>query len=195
MADEQQQEQQAPPVAEEDFDWEKFFLDEAEEAGGSPPPPVASQAPPQDLSDEEDEEEAPSTEVAALKKQVEALTKQVSEASRMATETTQSAHVQSAIEAWKAQASPGELRHAAVLAGARNLDELKLRAEIVKETAANFDAELGQARTQVERELQQEYGIPLPPNFQPIPDKDKMEEALKEGDLDTAARLAVKGLF
>lgn len=194
MADEQQQEQQAPPVAEEDFDWEKFFLDEAEEAGGSPPPPVASQAPAQALSDEDEEEAAPD-KVSALEKQVQELTKQVSEASRMATETTQSARVQGAIEAWKAQASPGELRHANVLAGAKSLEELKLRAEVIKETAANFDDELGKARTQVERELQQEYGIPLPPNFQPIPDKDKMEEALKEGDLDTATRLAVKGLF
>jgi hypothetical protein len=43
--------------------------------------------------------------------------------------------------------------------------------------------------------MQKEYGIPIPPSFTPIPEEEKVNQMLKDGDLDGAANAMLKGVF
>ena len=141
---------------------------------------------------QENEEE---DDVDALKKQVEELTRTVAATQQTTKQMEQSTKVSAAIEAWKLQASPAELAMADVLIEAKNPDELKLRAEVIKRAVATREKDIDQERQRIEREMQAKFGLPVTPTFQPIPEKEKMEAALADGDIEKAASIALKGIF
>lgn len=188
---------QAPetPAPPSEFNWDQFFSDEAAAPEEAPTPPQPVAVAPAAPQEEYEEEEQETPDVSALQKQVEELTKQVAATSMTTAEIQQKARVTTAMESWKQQASPAELAMSDMLAEATSLEDLKLRSEVIKRATATHDDLLKQERVKIEREVQLQAGLPVPPTFQPIPEKQRMEEALGEGDIDKAAAIAVQGLF
>jgi len=182
----------APPPAvadmtSENFNWDTFW--------GSPAPidePPA--APPaetyEDITD--DVEDEADKQIAALRKQTEMNAKQLNEL------RTQQ-NVDQALEAWKKQATPAELALGDLLYTSQSLDELKKNEAIVKNAAKKADAYLDDALSakekEMQRKIQENFGLPIPPSFQPIPQADKANQALADGDLDQAASIMLEGMF
>ena len=175
-----------PPAAEmasEEFDWGEFFTDKEEPAPVVATPGVAEIV----VDDSEDD----------LRAQ---LAKAQGDASR-ALEIAQAAQTQgkmsAAIEAWKAQASPAEIELSDILLGSSSPEELQKNAMIVKTAAAKLDAtvteRVAQDRKDLERQMQSEFGMPIQPTFQPMPEAEKVKQLLKEGELEDAAATMMKG--
>lgn len=175
-----------PDVTDPAFDWDKFF--------GTPAPVAEIKEEPEEKFEVFEDEAANKlvAEVAAMKKQnAEIVAKQV--------ELERETRLDKALEAWKAQASPAELALADLLYRSKSPEELKANEALVKAAAAKVEAtykdEIEKTVKQKEREMQQAFGVPVPPSFQPIPRADKAKEALDAGDLDKAASIMLEGLF
>ena len=193
MADEVQTPQapaaEAPGPESPDFDWGAFFL----ETPGTPPPAVATETPeplasepsPPAPSDEED------PDIASLKKQVEQLTQTVQKTSQTTEEIAQRDKVKAAVEAWKGQASPAEQAMAPLLEQATSLEDIKIREGVIKQAVGMLD----QSRTQIEQDVQRKFGLPVQPTFSPIPEKERIDKMLEEGNIDEAANAILKGVF
>jgi hypothetical protein len=189
MADEPNaQEPEAPPVemTDPDFDWDAFW-------GPATPTqePIQVQAEGyEDVSDEVEDERA--KELAALRKQTEVN-------ARALEEMRNEKHLDHAIEEWKKQASPAELALSDLLYESQSLDELKKNAARVKKAATKaeeiYGEQLKRKEAELEREVQAKFGLPVPPSFQPIPQQDKANQALADGDLDRAAAIMLEGMF
>jgi len=190
MADEVDAPQQEEAQQEEEFDWAQFFMGEeapTPQAQAPTPPPVEES---KEVGEEDFEDDAE-----ALKKQLAQLAKQVAETSKATSEMAQSARMTQAIDAWRRQASPAELEMADLLMEAKSPEELRTAATLVKRTVSMTDKIVAQKVQEKEREMQKVYGYPVEPTFQPIPEKDKYKEAIKDGDLDRASSLAMRGIF
>ena len=185
MADEhieqEAQPQEQAAQFEEDFDWNQFFTDEAATAVTDPAPAVEAE-PNDDLRQQLAQAQADSAKALELAMQAQTQSK-----------------MQTAVEAWKAQASPAEKELADLLLDSKTPEELQKNAEIVKRAAAKLDATAGEreakARREMELKMQQEYGFPVMPTFTPMPEEEKVKQLLKEGDLDSAAAAMLKGVF
>lgn len=177
-------------VASEEFDWGQFFADDDDGAAPAPTQqaPIAQAAPELEEEDEVDD-------TVALRTQVEELQKLVKETAKTTTEIATRNRVQAAVEAWKQQASPVELQMADVLADATSLDDLKVKADLIKRVSQSSDKLMEKERLKIEQDLQRQFGLPVTPTFQPMPEKEKMQQALDEGNIEQAATIALKGFF
>lgn len=191
MADEQTpQTPSADDIESPDFNWGQFFAaDEPEEA------PVAAAPTPQQATPPEPVEEFDEEEAKVLRTQISELQKMVADTAKVTTEIATRNRVVAAVEAWKQQASPAELQMADVLAEATSLEDLQAKAVMVRRVAQGADKLLQAERVKIEQEMQREFGMPVTPTYQPIPEKEKMKEALAEGDIDKASAIALKGFF
>jgi hypothetical protein len=189
MADEPQATPTIEDVSEPEFDWGQFFATD-----GDPAPAAQAQpAPTSEATPELDEEEPDGT--AALRAQVEELQRIVRDTAATTTEIATKNRVNAAVEAWKQQASPVELSMSDVLIEATSLDDLKVKAELVKRVSQSADKNLAAERLKIEQDLQKQFGLPVTPTYDPIPEKEKMQTALDEGDIDRASAIAMKGMF
>jgi hypothetical protein len=84
-----------------------------------------------------------------------------------------------------------------LLLDSKSPEELQKNAQIVKVAAARLDATSSEreakVRREMERQMQQEFGLPIPPTFQPMPEKEKVAQLLKDGDIADAAATMMKG--
>jgi len=187
MADEAQD--QAAPVVEpvdqldDDFDWGKFFAGDGVEDDVATPPVGAAPV----IDEDEDD----------LRTQLKQAQETSAKALEMATQAQTQAKMQNAVEAWKAQATPAEIELQALLLDSKTPEELQKNAQIVKVAAARLDAAGAERdaklRREMERQMQQEFGLPIPPTFQPMPEKEKIAQLLKDGELADAAATMMKG--
>lgn len=180
MADETEGQQQEEMAA-ADFDWGKFFADDSAE---EEEPALEMSEEPQGRSEEDRIAKAEADAARAL---------------QLAQAASQQTQMKSAIEAWKAQASPAELLAEPMLLKATTPEELQNTAAYVKDLASTLTSNLAerdeQIKRQVELQMQKEYGLPVTPTFQPMPEKEKIDAALAEGDLVDAANKMMKGFF
>jgi hypothetical protein len=185
-----QQPQQPDAAAPPDFDWGSFWGRD-DDSGETPPAAVIEQA-----AKEEILEEDADTQVL---KEVREMRKTTAQLAAKLDENERAAKVEKAIKAWEEQASPEERALSSVLYRSQSVEELKANEVVVRQAAAKLVSErealMGEERKKIEREMQERFGLPVPPNFQPIPDADKAEQALADGDIDKAAAIYMKGLF
>jgi len=184
--------EQTPPTPEpesEDFDWGGFFLD----GTAAETPPVAA-APPAPAPAEGDDDEEPEV-VVQMKAQIAALTAQVEKVGMTTSQIEHHTRLSTAMEAWKAQASPQELQFADVLAESKDSDDLKQRVEMVKRMTASQGQLEERIRKETELKMQKEFGMPIPPTFSPVPEEEKVNQMLKDGDIDGASNAILKGVF
>lgn len=190
MADEPeiQQEEAPPDMTSPDFDWDAFWGSPA--ASDQAVPSVQVEAQYDDVADEVEDER--DRELAQLRKQTEMNAK-------MLEEFRNEKNLDGAIEEWKKQASPAELALVDLLYESQSLDELKKNAARVTKAASKaeeiYGEQLKARERELEREIQDKFGLPVPPNFQPIPQGDKANQAIAEGDLDKAAAIMLEGMF
>jgi len=184
--------EQIPPTPEpesEDFDWGGFFLD-----GTSEQAAPAAAAPPAPAPAEGDDDEEPEV-VVQMKAQIAALTAQVEKVGMTTAQIEHQSRLATAMEAWKAQAAPQELQFADVLAEAKNPEDLKQRVEMVKRMTASQGQLEERIRKETELKMQKEFGMPIPPTFSPVPEEEKVNQMLKDGDIDGASNAILKGVF
>jgi hypothetical protein len=173
------------------FDWDAFWGGPS--AGDEPLPPAPLAAEGDDYEEVGDDLAAErDRELAALRKQSELNAKQLAEMRNQSI-------MDRAIDEWKKQASPAEIALSELLYESQSVEELKRNEQRVKAAAKKaeelYGAELARKQAEMERELQAKFGIPLPPTFQPIPQAEKANQALAEGDLDRAAAIMLEGMF
>lgn len=181
----------ADDIESPDFDWGQFFAEGEEQPVAAAP----QAAPPPPEAEPEEDAEFSENEAAVLRQQVNELQKMVADTAKVTTEIATRNRVTAAVEAWKQQASPAELQMADVLADAVSLEDLQAKATLVKRVAQGADRMLDAERLKIEQRMQREFGLPVSPTFQPMPEKEKMEEALKDGDIDKASAIALKGFL
>lgn len=189
MADEQQTTEQTPDIESPDFDWGSFFLEDS--APPVAPAVVSEEAPPAAAAPAPPEDDDENDDVTALKKQVELLTQTVQKTSQTTEEIAQRDKVKAAVEAWKAQASPAEQAMAPLLEQATSLDDIKVREAVIKQATGLLD----KSRAQIEQEVQRKFGLPVQPTFSPVPEKERVDKLLEEGNIDEAANAILKGVF
>lgn len=189
MADEPETTPTIEDVSSDDFDWGQFFTVDEDTAAPTAPAPI------QPAAQAEPEDEGEANDTTALRTQVEELQKLVKDTAKTTTEIATRNRVQAAVEAWKQQASPFELQMADVLTEATSLEDLQTKAALIKRVSASSDKVMESEKLKIEQDLQRQFGLPISPTYQPTPEREKMEEALKEGDIDKAADLALKGFF
>lgn len=190
MADEQQN-PGIEDITDTEFNWGQFFSeDEAAPDPTSASEPVQVAAVVEDQGENEDE-----SMTTNLKMQVAELQKMVQDTAKTTTEIATKNRVQAAVEAWKEQASPFELQMVDVLSEATSLEDLKIKADLIKRVSSSSDKVMASEKLKIEQDLQRQFGLPISPTFQPMPERDKMNEALKNGDIEEAANLALKGFF
>ena len=164
----------------EDFDWGQFFAnDEAPAPVDETPPGVAAVY----VDESEDD----------LRAQLKVAQETSARALEMATQAQTQGQMQNAIAAWKAQASPAELQHLDIMMDSASPEELQKNAKIVKKAASKFDVALDERVKVAEAQMQRKFGLPVPPTFQPMPEKEKVATMLKEGQLEDAAATMMKG--
>jgi hypothetical protein len=182
MADEPQDIPEPQAVAAEqlddDFDWEQFFTND------ETPAPVIATTEPEHIPPPEDDD---------LRAQLKQAQETSAKALEMATQAQTQGKMQSAITAWKAQASPAELQLADLLLDSASPEELQKNAQIVKTAALKLDATVTERLKGMEAKMQRDFGLPVPPTFQPMPDEEKVNQLLKEGSLEDAAATMMKG--
>ena len=184
MADDEQEQTNAEELVSEDFDWTKFF------AGDEEPAPEAEAPAAVPYMDESE---------ADLRSQLARAQADSAKALELAQQAQTQGQMQAAVEAWKAQATPAEIELQALLLDSKSPEELQKNAQIVKVAAARLDATSAEREAKVRREMevkmQQEFGLPVPPTFQPMPEKEKVAALLKEGNLEDAAATMMKGFM
>jgi len=180
----------AAPVEQTDdeFDWGKFFADENPDLAAkveTPPPGVEAVFVDEDAAD--------------LRRQLAKAQEDSARALELATASQTQSRMQGAIDAWKAQATPAEQQLSDILLKSKTPEELQENARIVKEAAsklgAAYDERLQKDRRDMEVQMQRDFGIPIPPTFTPMPEEEKVNQMLKDGDLDGAAAAMLKGVF
>ena len=176
------QEVAAPEQTDEDFDWAQFFAGDEE--------PAPETAPAEPVFDPQGDD------LRAQLAQAQADSKRALE---LATQAQTQGRMVAAVEAWKAQATPAEIELQALLLDSKSPEELQKNAQIVKVAAARLDATSAEREARVRREMevkmQQEFGLPVPPTFQPMPEEEKVNQLLKEGNLADAAATMMKGFM
>ena len=187
MADEVQTPAAAPDIESPDFDWGSFFLEDAQAAPAAVSDAAPEPAAPQAAALAEDEAD----EVELLKQKLATIEATVNKTQQTTEEMAQRDKVKAAVEAWKAQASPEEKTMAPLLEQATSLEDIKVRELVIKQATGL----LGESRYQIEQEVQRKFGLPVQPTFQPVPEREKVDKMLAEGDLDNAATAMLKGLF
>lgn len=190
MADEVQgtqepQEPQAivPEQLDDNFDWEKFFANDetpVEVTAGQEQAPAGE-------STFVDEGEVD------LRKQLAKAQADSAKALEMAMQAQTQGKMQQAIEAWRAQASPAEIQLSDILLSSSTPEELQKNAQIVKTAALKLDATLSERLKGMEAKMQRDFGLPVQPTFQPMPEEEKVKALLKEGALEDAAATMMKG--
>jgi|GEM_PF-4407523 len=175
---------EVPAVAEmatEEFDWGEFFAEKEESVAAAPVADVP------DIGDEEDD----------LRAQLARAQADSARALQMAEAAQMQGKMSAAINAWKAQATPAEIELSDLLLGSTSPEELQKNAQIIKLAAAKLDATAAQreanVRKEMERQMQSEFGIPIQPTFQPMPEAEKVKQMLEEGNLADAAATMMKG--
>ena len=176
----EEQTEQAVEQTDEDFDWGQFF------ANDETPAPVA--------------ETPPGVEAVYVDESVDDLRAQLKQAQadsakalEIATQARTQGTMQTAILAWKQQATPPELALSELLMESATPEDLKRNAEFVKKAALKMDSELQERIKTKEKEMQVEFGMPVPPTFQPMPEKEKVKQLLADGELADAAATMMKG--
>ena len=166
----------------EDFDWGQFF------ANDEAPAPVAEESTPPGVAavyvDESEDD---------LRAQLKQAQADSAKALEMATQAQTQGKMQNAISAWKAQATPAELQLQDILLGSATPEELQKNAQIVKTAAVKLDATVTERLKGMEAQMQRDFGLPVPPTFQPIPDAEKVKALLKDGQIEDAAATMMKG--
>lgn len=182
MADDVQEPQAAaavePEQLDDDFDWEQFFSND------ETPAPAMAAAEPEHIPPPEDDD---------LRAQLKQAQETSAKALEMATQAQTQGKMQNAVTAWKAQASPAELQLADLLLDSATPEELQRNAQIVKTAALKLDATVTERLKGMEAQMQRDFGLPVPPTFQPMPDEEKVNQLLKEGSLEDAAATMMKG--
>ena len=190
MADEVEQTEEAatpvvPEMATEEFDWGEFFTDHEE-------PVLVTETPAAGVAETLVDESEDDLRVQLAKAQGDA-----TKALELAQQAQTQGKMQQAIEAWKAQASPAEVELQEILLASTTPEELQKNAQIVKTAAAKISATTNEReaklRHDLELKMQSDFGLPVSPTFQPMPEQEKVKQLLKDGELADAAATMMKG--
>lgn len=177
------------------FDWDAFWdgTDAESVIDQAAPPAPAAAAPPTPAEEYDDLDAAKvAKELAELRKAQEIQNAKFADMERQA-------KVDKAIAAWEEQATPAEKALSHLLHRSGSLEELKANEAAVRHAASRIEEDYKQReemlRKNMERELQQEYGLPVPPTFSPPPREEKVKEQLDAGNLEAAADILLEGMF
>jgi len=174
------------------FDWETFFSDGVAPQAGettdrgswlTAEEPPASEAEPDEFEEED--------RVAALERQIAELKNTVVATSETTSEIAFRDKKREAIDSWKRTASPEALTMSELLEEATTPEEIKSRAKVI-ETATKM---LNENMEAIEQRVQRKFGLPVQPTFSPIPEKERVDNMLENGDIDGAASALLKGVF
>lgn len=183
-----------PAPTDAEFDWTGFFLTD-----GPAEPQPGTPAPPAPVAGGDDDEDDPPDRLAQLEAQLKEAQATAAKAVEMAGATQHQTQMQTAIAAWKEQASPAEVELSDLLLESKSPEELKKNAAIVRNAAAKLDATAqsreARIRREMEEQMQREFGIPIPPTFTPVPEEEKVNQLIKDGDMTGAASALLKGVF
>ena len=177
----EEQTEQVVEQTDDDFDWGQFFANEEAPAPTMEAADAGTVVVPNYESDDD------------LRVQLKQAQADSAKALEMATKAQTQGQMQSAISAWKAQASPAELQLQDILLGSTTPEELQKNALIVKTAAVKLDATVSERLKGMEAQMQRDFGLPVPPTFQPTPDKEKVIQMLKDGQIEDAAATMMKG--
>lgn len=174
---------ETPDLSSEDFDWTQFFAGEGDDDEEAPPasPPAGVAA----TFVDEDEDD--------LRKQLAQAQADSKRALEIATQTRSQTTMQTAVNAWKEQATPAELAFSDLLLESKSPEELKTNATFIKKAALTLDSTLQDRVKDVERKMQVEFGLPVSPTFQPMPESERVKELLAANELADAAATMMKG--
>lgn len=182
----------AAPIEQTDdeFDWGSFFADENPDLAAKVEGSVGGARAEEVVVDEDASE---------LRKQLAKAQADSSRALELATQSQMQSRMQGAIDAWKQQATPAEIALSSLLLKSKTPEELQENAKIVREAAStlgsDYEERLNQERRKMEIQMQRDFGVPIPPTFNPMPEEEKVKQMLADGDLDAAAAAMLKGVF